>query len=56
MPSKGKSSLRALKAWTNSHKTKPCMDCGGTFDPVCMDFDHREDQAERKPPAAHGGD
>lgn len=23
-------------------KSKPCMDCDGTFDPVCMDFDHRE--------------
>lgn len=23
-------------------KRRPCMDCGGTFDPVCMDFDHRD--------------
>lgn len=22
-------------------KSAPCTDCGGTFDPVCMDFDHR---------------
>lgn len=22
-------------------KKGPCKDCGGTFDPVCMDFDHR---------------
>src|SRR5262249_12871715 len=22
-------------------KTVPCMDCKRTFDPVCMDFDHR---------------
>lgn len=22
-------------------KNVPCADCGGTFDPVCMDFDHR---------------
>lgn len=22
-------------------KSVPCMDCGGAFDPVCMDFDHR---------------
>lgn len=21
-------------------KTVPCLDCNGTFDPVCMDFDH----------------
>lgn len=27
-------------------KRVPCSDCGGTFDPVCMDFDHRE--GERK--------
>lgn len=23
-------------------KSVPCADCGGTFDPVCMDFDHRD--------------
>lgn len=22
-------------------KSQPCADCGGRFDPVCMDFDHR---------------
>lgn len=22
--------------------TTPCADCGGTFHPVCMDFDHRD--------------
>jgi len=22
-------------------KQKPCQDCGVQFDPVCMDFDHR---------------
>ena len=22
-------------------KERPCMDCGGTFPPECMDFDHR---------------
>lgn len=21
-------------------KARPCMDCGGTFPPECMDFDH----------------
>ncbi len=21
---------------------KPCMDCGGSFPPFCMDFDHRD--------------
>ena len=24
-----------------SKKSKPCADCGNTFPPVCMDFDHR---------------
>lgn len=23
-------------------KSVPCMDCGGRFDPECMDFDHRD--------------
>jgi hypothetical protein len=25
----------------NTFKDKPCMDCGGSFPPECMDFDHR---------------
>lgn len=24
----------------NEIKSVPCADCGGTFDPICMDFDH----------------
>ena len=28
-------------------KSKPCMDCGNTFDPVCMDFDHRDPLLKR---------
>lgn len=27
-------------------KSRPCMDCGQTFDPVCMDFDHRPDEVK----------
>ena len=27
--------------FVRSHKNVPCADCGGRFDPVCMDFDHR---------------
>src|SRR5436190_19467042 len=23
-------------------KDKPCADCDGKFDPICMDFDHRD--------------
>jgi hypothetical protein len=29
------------RAFTDSIKSVPCADCGGTFDPICMDFDHR---------------
>lgn len=44
---------RATKRWARDNpirpnmllaqklKSVPCADCGGTFDPVCMDFDHR---------------
>lgn len=31
---------RALRDWVNELKSAPCVDCGGTFDPICMDFDH----------------
>lgn len=31
-----------LLAWFRALKTGPCKDCGGTFPPVCMDFDHRD--------------
>jgi hypothetical protein len=31
--------LRARQI-TQSAKQVPCADCGGTFDPVCMDFHH----------------
>jgi hypothetical protein len=36
-------SLRAQerRAAVDEIKSAPCMDCGGTFPPVCMDFDHR---------------
>lgn len=26
---------------THALKSGPCADCGRTFDPICMDFDHR---------------
>lgn len=29
------------RAFLDSVKAKPCMDCGGTFPPECMDLDHR---------------
>ncbi len=32
--------VRAITAHVTTLKRRPCMDCGGTFPPVCMDFDH----------------
>lgn len=29
-----------LKTLINEARSVPCADCGGTFDPVCMDFHH----------------
>lgn len=28
------------RAWVDSLKSDPCKDCGCTFPPECMDFDH----------------
>jgi hypothetical protein len=33
-----------LVAWVRSLKEQPCADCGGTFHPVAMHFDHRPDE------------
>lgn len=32
----------ALKAWMKELKSRPCADCGGTFETCCMDFDHMD--------------
>lgn len=32
----------AAKQWMNEIKSKPCQDCGNSFDICCMDFDHRD--------------
>ncbi len=29
-----------MLAWMDGLKNKPCLDCGRTFPPECMDFDH----------------
>lgn len=29
-----------LQVFLNGLKAKPCADCGGSFPPECMDFDH----------------
>lgn len=34
------------RAMLDELKNKPCMDCGGTFPPECMDFDHREGEVK----------
>ena len=31
---------KEMRDWIDEQKSVPCADCGGTFDPVCMDFDH----------------
>ena len=36
-------------AWLQSTKNKPCADCGGTFDPVCMDYHHIDPSTKYKP-------
>lgn len=30
-----------IKELVRATKSRPCMDCGGSFNAVCMDFDHR---------------
>ncbi len=38
---KGGARLREKRrSFLNELKTKPCMDCGNSFPPECMDFDH----------------
>lgn len=29
-------------------KAAPCLDCGLAFDPICMDFDHRDGETKHK--------
>jgi hypothetical protein len=36
--------LMSKRDIVNGLKNRPCMDCGGWFDPWQMDFDHREDK------------
>lgn len=39
---------RRARTLIDQLKSMPCADCGGTFDPVCMDFDHRPGTAKRR--------
>jgi formate-dependent nitrite reductase cytochrome c552 subunit len=34
------------REWINSFKSAPCLDCGGTFPPYVLDFDHREGETK----------
>lgn len=38
---------RERRAFIQKYKSHPCADCGGVFDPVCMDFDHRPGETKR---------
>lgn len=31
---------KTMRDWINEQKNVPCADCGGSYDPICMDFDH----------------
>jgi hypothetical protein len=33
---------QATLAWLRDLRRVPCMDCGGTFEPYVMEFDHRD--------------
>jgi hypothetical protein len=38
---RARASRAERKRIVNEAKSKPCMDCGHSFPPECMDFDHR---------------
>jgi len=38
---------RRRRAFVNTLKARPCHDCGGTFPPCCMDFDHRNPSTKK---------
>lgn len=37
---------RATLAWLRDLRRVPCLDCGGTFAPYVMDFDHRDPRSK----------
>ncbi len=43
---KAKQSRDKAREIINELKNVPCMDCGGKFPPICMDFDHIHDNKE----------
>lgn len=38
--------IKRQRALLDSLKAGPCMDCGNTFPPECMDFDHARGEKE----------
>lgn len=38
---------RLVQTLITYSRNRPCMDCGGTFPSVCMDFDHRPGTVKR---------
>jgi hypothetical protein len=46
--SKGEDAKRRQKiAWLLREKSQPCTDCGRTFPPYCMQFDHVPERGEK---------
>ena len=45
-PEVGRARRQRLRLALDAFKTGPCGDCGQTFPPECMDFDHREGEVK----------
>jgi len=45
--SRKKSVLSRMRWLTEYKKGKPCEDCGQVFDPICMDFHHKDPKLKR---------
>ena len=39
--------LKRKAEWLVEQKSHPCVDCGNTFDPVCMDFHHLDPSTKK---------
>ena len=46
LKSRNTAKLVDMRALRDTMKSIPCADCGGRFDPVCMDFDHRAEEVK----------
>jgi len=44
-----KRKVLARMEWLTEYKTgKPCADCGNTYDPICMDFHHKDPKLKKE--------